>query len=172
MWLAVRRRTLLWGIVRRHTFCKSWASHSGNAETRLISCYILSTGKYAPTFRRILVFSFSGSSNPKITARVGRVDCLSLKVKGLPSFETSIPTLWHSITRENDSIFLYFRATYGVGWIHLALSTVQKRTSLNVFLNFRVWPPQGILWSAERLLACEGRRHGSVAPNSQFAIHL
>jgi hypothetical protein len=61
----------------------------GTLSLNPLECHAVSTGKYLPTFRRIVVGSSSRSSNPKSVA-------LTSKMKTLGSFEKSTP-VYHQL---------------------------------------------------------------------------
>jgi hypothetical protein len=76
-------------------------SHSaGNGVSSLLECYIMSTGEQLLVFAKIVASSFSEWSSPK---RV-YLDYLTLKMKALRTFETSVSV--YQSTRHNISEYL------------------------------------------------------------------
>jgi hypothetical protein len=68
----------------------------------ILGCHTVSFGEQFRTFQDVTVFSSSESSSPKNPLFF---DCLTLKMKVLQSFQTSLLLTWHNATSQKAWIF-------------------------------------------------------------------
>jgi hypothetical protein len=99
---------------------------TGTLFLSLLEFHATSTGKYLPTFRRMVELSSSGSSSPKRVLHWSQEDCLTSTIRTLGSFEKSTP-IYQSTWRNSQNTCILINTA-------VRTCSLTTRTSRNWFV--------------------------------------